>query len=70
MLFLRWTIRFGYYQSRISTLDISKTTFWTCYDHYEFLVMSFELGNDPTTFWGGLFCLYLNSFIIVFIDDI
>ena len=30
--------------------DILKTTFWTCYGHYEFLVMSFGLMNTLAVF--------------------
>ena len=48
-------------------------TFQTRYGHYEFLVMSFGLTNAPTTFMdlmNMVFRNYLDSFVIVFIDDI
>ena len=47
--------------------------FWTRYDHYEFLVMSFGLTNAPAAFMdltNKVFQNYLDSLVIVFIDDI
>ena len=58
---------------RIQDEDIPKTTFYTRYRHYEFLVMSFGLTNAPVGFMDLMnraFRLFLDLIMIVFIDDI
>ncbi|XP_070005947.1 uncharacterized protein [Nicotiana sylvestris] len=63
----------GYHQLKIQEPDIPKTAFRTRYGYFELLVMSFGLTNAPVAFMHlmhSVFWSYLDSFIIVFIDDI
>ncbi|XP_070046930.1 uncharacterized protein [Nicotiana tomentosiformis] len=71
--FLNIDLRSGYHQLRIREEGISKTAFRIRYRHYEFLVMSSELTNAPAAFMdlmNRVFKLFLDTIIIVFIDDI
>ena len=71
--FSKIDLRSGYHQLRIMEADNSKMIFRTRYAHYEFSVMPFRLTNAPaasTDLMNRVFRLYMNQFIVVFIDDI
>ena len=66
-------LRSGYYQLRVRDSAVPKTTFWTRYGHYEFLVMPLGLRNTPAVFialMNKIFAQYLDQFTVVFINDI
>ncbi|KAA3483841.1 RNA-directed DNA polymerase-like protein [Gossypium australe] len=67
-MFSKIDLRSGYYQLRVKDSDMPKTTLRTRYGHYEFLVMLF--GLTSTHSMKRIFRSYLDSFVVVFIDDI
>ncbi|KAA0048090.1 hypothetical protein E6C27_scaffold385G001650 [Cucumis melo var. makuwa] len=72
-VFFKIDLRSGYHQLRIKDSNVPKTVFCSRYEHYEFIVMSFCLTNAPTVFMdlmNRMFIKFLDTFVIVFIDDI
>ncbi|KAL0544055.1 hypothetical protein IC582_019166 [Cucumis melo] len=72
-IFSKIDLRSRYHQLRIKNRDLPKTAFYSRYGYNEFIVMSFGLTNAPTVFMdlmNRVFKEFLDTFVIVFIDDI
>ena len=72
-MFSKLDLRHGYYQVRIAEGDEKKTAIVTRYGSFEFLVMPFGLCNAPATFFtlmNDVLRPYLDSFLVVYLDDI
>jgi len=62
-----------YYQVRMKEGEEWKMAFWMRYEHYEYIIMSFELKNAPVIFqWliNNTLREYLDDFVITYLNDI
>ena len=72
-VFSKIDLRSGYHQILVKGYDVQKTTFWSRYGRYEYVVMPFGVTNGPTMFMdymNRIFRSFLDKFVVVFIDDI
>lgn len=71
--FTKVYFRKGYYQVCIADGDEPKTMCVTRYRLCEWLMMSFDFTNTPTTFctlMNKIFDPYLDDFVVEYLDDI
>ncbi|KAL0549353.1 hypothetical protein IC582_013834 [Cucumis melo] len=72
-VFSKIDLRSEYHQLRIKDSDVPKIAFCSTYGHYEFIVMYFGLTNAQAVFMDLMnivFREFLDTFVIMFIDDI
>ena len=72
-IFIKFDISETYNRIRIKKEDEWKIAFRTRLEHFEYLVMSFELTNASTTFQtyiNNVLRKYLDKFVIICLDDI
>ena len=71
--FFKIDLKNVYHRMRIKASDEWKTTFRTRYDHFEYLVMSFELANASATFQSYInkaLTELVNRFCVIYLNDI
>ena len=71
--FIKFDLRGAYNLIRMKTREEWKTTFWIWYEHYEYMIMSFELINASTTcqeMINDALREHLDVFVIAYLDDI
>jgi hypothetical protein len=72
-IFTKLDLRGAYNLLRIRPDDEWKTTFRTCYGHFEYMVMPFGLTNTPVVFqhlMNDIFREFMDKFVMVYLDDI
>ena len=71
-IFTKIDLKHAYHLVRIAAGDEWKTTFWTRYESFEWLIMPFGLTNAPggfQRFLNGIFSDILDVYVI-YLDDI
>ena len=72
-IFIKFDILEAYNRIRIKKKYEWKIAFHTRFEHFEYLIMSFELTNASTTFQtyiNNVLRKYLNKFVTVYLNDI
>ena len=72
-IFIKFDISKAYNRIRIKKEDEWKIAFRTRLEHFEYLIMSFELTNVSTTFQtyiNNVLREYLNKFVTIYLNDI
>jgi len=69
-VFSKIDLRSGYHQIKVKDEDMQKTAFRTRYGHYEYKVMPLGVTNASGVFMEYMNRIYLDKFVVVFIDDI
>ena len=72
-IFIKFDISKAYNRIRIKKKDEWKSAFRTRFEHFEYLVMSFELTNASATFQtyiNNVLRKYLNKFVTIYLNDI
>ena len=73
MRFTKIDLHAAYNLLQIALDEEWKIVFRTCYDHFEYLIISFELINVPIIFQSYINSAlqeYLDDFYITYLDDI
>ena len=72
-IFIKLDLKNVYHHIQIWQSDEWKTVFCTCYDHFEYMIMSFELINASVifqTYINQVLVSIVNSLCVVYLDDI
>ena len=72
-IFIKFDISEAYNRIRIKKEDEWKIAFRTRFEHFEYLIMSFEFTNASATFQtylNNVLRKYLDKFVIVYLNDI
>ncbi len=71
--FISLDLKKAYYYVCMKKSKEWKTTFWTRYKHYKYIIMSFKLKNISVIFQrliNNILREYLNDFVIIYLDNI